>query len=65
MIEYQSLIRSLQRAGDLNRSIEYLPTEDEFRLPQAQARFDAAELAIALSYSKIWLSNQLIESDLP
>ncbi|HPF26960.1 MAG TPA: NAD-glutamate dehydrogenase [Steroidobacteraceae bacterium] len=66
LIEYQSLIRSLERAGDLNRSIEYLPTEDEF-LDRRKRKLGLTrpELAIALSYSKIWLSNQLIESDLP
>ncbi len=66
LIEYQSLIRSLERAGDLNRAIEYLPTDEEFgERRKRKVGLTRPELAIALSYSKIWLSNQLIESNLP
>jgi glutamate dehydrogenase len=66
LTEYQSLVRSLERAGDLNRAIEYLPTDDEFTERRKRKQgLTRPELAIALSYSKIWLYNQLLDSDLP
>jgi glutamate dehydrogenase len=64
--EYQSLIRSLERGGDLNRAIEFLPTDDEFaERRKRKLGLTRPELAVALSYSKIWLYNQLLDSDLP
>ena len=30
LTEYQSLIRALERSGNLNRAIEFLPADDEF-----------------------------------
>ncbi len=66
LTEYQSLIRSLERSGDLNRAIENLPTDDEFAERRKRKQgLTRAELAIVLSYSKIWLYNQLLESNLP
>ena len=64
--EYRGLIRSLERAGDLDRGIEYLPGEDEFA--DRAKRGDGLtrpELAVVLAYSKIWLSGELIDSDVP
>ena len=64
--EYQSLIRTLERGGHLNRAIEFLPGDDEFadRRKQRQG-LTRPELAVVLAYSKIWLSNHLLDSDLP
>src|SRR6185295_7858457 len=64
--EYQSLIRALERGGHLNRAIEYLPADDEI-LERRKQRLGLTrpELAVALAYSKIWLSNHLLDSDLP
>jgi glutamate dehydrogenase len=66
LTEYQSVIRSLERSGHLNRVIEFLPAEDEF-LERRKQRLGLTrpELAVVLAYSKIWLSNHLLESDLP
>jgi len=66
LTEYQSLIRTLERGGHLNRAIEYLPAEDEF-LERRKQRLGLtrSELAVVLAYSKIWLSNHLLDSDLP
>ncbi len=66
LTEYQSLIRALERSGYLNRAIEFLPAEDEFleRRKQRQG-LTRPELAVVLAYSKIWLSNHLLDSDLP
>jgi glutamate dehydrogenase len=66
LTEYQSLIRALERGGHLNRGIEFLPVDDEFleRRKQRQG-LTRPELAVVLAYSKIWLSNHLLDSDLP
>jgi glutamate dehydrogenase len=66
LTEYQSLVRALERSGHLNRAIEFLPADDEF-LERRKQRLGLTrpELAVVLAYSKIWLSNHLLDSDLP
>jgi len=64
--EYQHIIRSLERDGDLNRVIEFLLTDEE--LAERKKRglgLTRPELAVVLAYSKIWLSNHLLASDVP
>jgi glutamate dehydrogenase len=64
--EFQHLIRSLERSGDLNRALEFLPSDDE--LLERRKRgvgLTRPELAILLAYSKIWLNNHLLASDVP
>src|SRR6188768_644368 len=64
--EYHSLIRTLERGGHLNRAIEFLPGDDEFAERRKQSLgLTRPELAVVLAYSKIWLSNHLLDSDLP
>ncbi len=64
--EYQSLIRALERGGHLNRAIEFLPGDDELAERRKQRLgLTRPELAVVLAYSKIWLSNHLLDSDLP
>jgi glutamate dehydrogenase len=64
--EFQHLIRSLERSGDLNRALEFLPTDDELtERRKAGAGLTRPELAILLAYSKIWLNNHLLDSDVP
>jgi len=66
LAEYQHLIRSLERTGELNRAIEFLPTDDE--LAERRKRglgLTRPELSVVLAYSKIWLSNHLLASDVP
>jgi glutamate dehydrogenase len=64
--EHGHVIRALERSGVLDRTLEALPTEDEIadrrRLGQGLTR---PELAMILSYSKLWLYDRLIESDVP
>jgi len=64
--EHGHVIRALERSGTLDRALEALPTEDEIaerrRLGQGLTR---PELAMVLSYSKLWLYDRLIESDVP
>ena len=64
--EYQHLIRTLERSGDLNRALEFLPADDE--LADRRKRgvgLSRPELSILLAYSKIWLTNHLLSSDVP
>ncbi|HEX3843338.1 MAG TPA: NAD-glutamate dehydrogenase [Steroidobacteraceae bacterium] len=64
--EFQHLIRSLERSGELNRALEFLPTDDELaERRKASAGLTRPEMAILLAYSKIWLNNHLLDSDVP
>ncbi|HYB65041.1 MAG TPA: NAD-glutamate dehydrogenase [Steroidobacteraceae bacterium] len=64
--EFQHLIRSLERSGDLNRALEFLPSDDELLERRKRAiGLARPELAILLAYSKIWLNNHLLASDVP
>ena len=66
LAEYQHIIRSLERTGELNRAIEFLPADEE--LAERRKRglgLTRPELSVVLAYSKIWLSNHLLASDVP
>jgi len=64
--EFQHLIRSLERSGDLNRTLEFLPSDDELTdRRKSGVGLTRPELAILLAYSKIWLNNHLLASDVP
>jgi glutamate dehydrogenase len=64
--EFQHLIRSLERSGDLNRALEFLPTDDELtERRKSGSGMTRPELAILLAYSKLWLNNHLLASDVP
>ena len=60
------VIRALERSGDLNRSLEFLPSEEEIaERRKAGEGLTRPELAIILSYGKIWLYRALIHSNVP
>jgi glutamate dehydrogenase len=64
--EYQQLMHSLERSNELSRSLEFLPNDEE--LAERRKRglgLTRPELAVMLSYSKIWLSKHLLDSDVP
>jgi len=64
--EDADVIRSLERSGDLNRSLEFLPSEEEIaERRKAGAGLTRPELAIVLSYGKIWAYKALIQSNVP
>jgi glutamate dehydrogenase len=64
--EYQHLIRLLERSGELNRALEFLPSDDELTERRKRGNgLTRPELAILLSYSKIWLNAHLLASDVP
>ncbi|WP_109482988.1 NAD-glutamate dehydrogenase [Paraburkholderia sp. C35] len=60
------MMRYLERAGRLNRVIEFLPTEEEIneRIAAKQG-LTSPERAVLLAYSKMWLYDALLESDVP
>jgi glutamate dehydrogenase len=60
------VIRALERSGDLNRALEFLPSTEEIAdRRKAGEGLTRPELAIALSYGKIWLYKALINSNVP
>jgi glutamate dehydrogenase len=66
LAEYQHLIRSLERSGELNRALEFLPTDDELAERRKNgSSLTRPELAILLAYSKIWLNSHLLASNVP
>ncbi len=64
--EHAHLIRSLELAGVLDRALEFLPVAEEIEdRRRAGEGLTRPELAMVLSYAKIALNNQLIQSDVP
>ncbi len=64
--EFQHLIRLLERSGELNRALEFLPTDEELtERRKSGSGLTRPELAILLAYSKIWLNAHLLASDVP
>ena len=63
---YQRLIREMEHAGQLNRAIEYLPTDKEIatRETTGQGLF-SPELAVVAAYVKIVLTEHIDASSLP
>ncbi|WP_019449263.1 NAD-glutamate dehydrogenase [Cupriavidus sp. BIS7] len=60
------LIRWLERAGRLNRPLEFLPAEEDIAERKALgAGLTSPERAVLLAYSKMWLYDELLASDLP
>ncbi|MFO1396067.1 MAG: NAD-glutamate dehydrogenase [Burkholderiales bacterium] len=56
----------LEKAGRLNRAIEFLPSDDEIAERRSAGRGLARpEAAVLLAYSKIWLDEELKSSPLP
>jgi glutamate dehydrogenase len=59
-------IRSLERAGRLNRAIEFLPSDEEIAERRMQKTgLTSPERAVLLAYSKIALYDALLASDIP
>jgi len=59
-------IRHLEKTGRLDRAIEQLPSDEQIAERKAQGLgLTSPELAVLLAYSKMWLSDELVASDLP
>ncbi len=62
----QRFIRFLEKQGRLNRTIEFLPSEDEFADRRSKGiALTSPERAVLLAYSKMYLFDELLASDLP
>jgi glutamate dehydrogenase len=60
------LMRELEKRGRLDRAIEFLPTDDVLaERYTANMGMTRPEIAILLPYSKNWLFDQILASDLP
>ncbi|HUR90307.1 MAG TPA: NAD-glutamate dehydrogenase [Ramlibacter sp.] len=64
--EHQRFMRYLEKNGRLDRGIEFLPADDEIAQRKAKGNgLTTPEMAVLLAYSKMWLYDELIGSDLP
>jgi glutamate dehydrogenase len=64
--EQAELLRILERDAGLDRKLEYLPDEKAIELRRSSGQgLTRPEISILLSYSKIDLYNELLESDVP
>ena len=60
------LIRKLERAGRLERTLEFLPGEEDIGERQTRGEgLSRPELAVLFAYSKIALYDELLDSDVP
>jgi glutamate dehydrogenase len=64
--EQARFIRFLEKQGELDRAIEYLPSDDQIAERRTHGLgLTSPERAVLLAYGKMWLNDQLIASDLP
>jgi glutamate dehydrogenase len=63
--QHQQLLRVLERDGELNRALEFLPSDSEIdeRMVRGQG-LTRPELAVLLAYGKIALDRALTEADI-
>ncbi|MEV4561394.1 NAD-glutamate dehydrogenase [Kitasatospora sp. NPDC049285] len=63
---HSRMINRLESAGQLDRALEYLPTEKQIRDRQQAGRgLSQPELSVLLAYTKITLSDELLATELP
>jgi glutamate dehydrogenase len=59
-------IRHLEKQGQLNRALEFLPSDEEIAERKTRGiGLASPERAVLLAYSKMWLADALLASDLP
>jgi len=65
-VGHRHTITALERGGYLDRGLEFLPTDEQLqdRMRSGQG-LSRPELAILLSYSKIFLYQHVVDSDVP
>jgi len=64
--EHAFVLRALERAGRLNRALEFLPDDETLGERRRQRMgFTRPELSLLVSYSKIALYDELIRSNVP
>ncbi len=60
------LMRMLERTGRLDRDVEFLPDDEILAEREAVKQgLTRPEIAIVMSYGKIWLYDELLASDMP
>ncbi|MFU8896426.1 MAG: NAD-glutamate dehydrogenase [Gammaproteobacteria bacterium] len=64
--EHAWFIRQLEKRGGLNRSLEYLPDEEEIELRRKAGKgLTRPELAVVMSYAKMALYAEMVRSNVP
>ena len=64
--EHGWFIRQLEKRGDLNRQLEFLPEEEEIEARKKAGRgLSRPELAVVMSYAKMALYAEMIRSSVP
>ncbi|MEE8445569.1 MAG: NAD-glutamate dehydrogenase domain-containing protein, partial [Alphaproteobacteria bacterium] len=64
--EHQQFMHTLERGGDLNRAVEFLPPDDELDQRRAVGRgLTRPELSVLLAYAKMVLFENVLDSALP
>lgn len=64
--EQARFIRFLEKQGELDRAIEFLPSDEQIAERKARGLgLTNPERAVLLAYGKMWLNDALIASDLP
>lgn len=60
------LMRMLEKSGHLNRQVEFLP-DDETLIERASTKtgLTGPEIAVLMSYAKIWVNDELLASEAP
>ncbi len=60
------LMRMLEKAGRINREVEFLPDDETIAERIAAKRgLTSPEISVLMPHSKIWLCDELLASDLP
>jgi glutamate dehydrogenase len=59
------LMRELERAGHLDRALEFLPDDETLAAGRARRGLTRPELAVLLAYAKMSLDEELLASDVP
>ena len=64
--QHKRMIKRLEKVGLLDREVEFLPSQEEVaRRHSLSIGLTRPELSVLLSYSKIYLYSNLLDSDLP
>ncbi len=60
------LMRMLEKTGRLNRTVEFLP-DDETLIDRAISKtgLTGPEIAVLMSYAKIWINEELLKTNVP
>ncbi|MDM8335761.1 NAD-glutamate dehydrogenase [Wolbachia pipientis] len=64
--QHHRLLLSLEKSGLLNRSVEFLPADEEIaRMLTGAEGFSSPQLAVLISYARTAIKNEIVHSELP